>query len=114
MIYPRKALVVLSKMASTRLIHFTELSWRLIGGLGFIGGAQIFAQPSWARLLGNFLVGTSLILMALPHRWHAAYAIFWAQRISPLAVRLMKPISLIIGMWLLGHVVISNILDSSY
>ena len=95
MIYPRRELTGLSKMASTNLINYTELIIRLIVGLAFIAGKDSFARPDISMVIGVFFVVSAIMLMIIPRRWHAAYAVYWAQKITPIAVLLLMPLSIL-------------------
>jgi len=101
LIYPHAALKALSKMGSTNLINYTELGLRLIVGLAFLGGASIFQYPQISRIIGWFLVATSIILMIIPRGWHHAYAVYWSKQLPLWSLRLFMPIGISFGLILL-------------
>jgi hypothetical protein len=84
-------------MGSTNVIHYTELGLRLLGGVALTIAAAASRFPAVLTPIGWFVILSSIVLLLLPRRWHAMYATWWAQRISPLAVRLIAPISLVVG-----------------
>ena len=98
---PRLALTYLGKMASTNLINYTELTLRMIAGFAFVLYADLSRVPGWFVVLGWFLVASAGILMLLPRRWHAAYAVYWSRILTPLGVRCAAPISFLAGVLLI-------------
>lgn len=102
--YPDKALVALSKFASTNFINYAELTIRLIVGTAFIGVSATSKYPDAFKLIGMFLVATALILMIIPRRWHAGYSVYWSRKIPVLAVRMLAPVSLVLGALAIGLV----------
>ena len=95
--YPQKALKSLRKFASTNLINYSELSLRLIVGLGMIGLAQYTVYQNGFKITGRFLAVTAIILMLIPRRWHHSYAIWWADNLKHWQIRLCAPFSLVLG-----------------
>ncbi|MEP1230071.1 MAG: hypothetical protein ABJG88_05295 [Litorimonas sp.] len=96
---PHGALSALRKMGSTRVIHFTELGLRLCVGLAMMGLALFTDQTRVLRFCGMFLALTALIIIPIPHKIHNRYALWWASRISPWALRIMAPVSFAAGLW---------------
>lgn len=101
---PKLALHYLALMASTHLINYTELSLRLFWGVSMMHYAGVSRSPDFMKIFGIFLVVTSIVLLLLPRKWHAAYAVYWANTLSPLQVRLCAPISAIFGVFLIWAV----------
>ena len=97
---PGAALYGLSLMGSTNLINFTELGLRFLVGLAFVDGVELFERPQGVVIFGWFLMVTSIILVLIPRRWHAAYAVFWAKKLTPRSVRLFMPFSISFGLFL--------------
>ena len=102
---PRTALRYLGKMASTNTINYTEITLRLIGGLALWQAAPISRFPEVFKLFGLFVVVSSLVLYFIPRRWHATYAVWWAERLPPPVVRGMAVFSLAFGGLLIYAVV---------
>ncbi len=94
---PQTALRYLGKMASTDLINYSELTLRLIAGLALWRYAEFSKAPEILRVAGIFFVITSIILIVVPRKWHAAYAVWWSKKLSPAMVRLSAPFSLAAG-----------------
>ncbi len=94
---PHKALLALSKAGSTVFVNYTELTLRLLAGAGFVGVAARTPYPAAFFYTGIFLGVTSVVLMLIPRRWHASYALYWSRRIPPIAVKLLSPAPVILG-----------------
>jgi len=101
---PLKMLDALRHMGGTVSIHFTELSLRFLAGLGLYGFAEQTSYLQGFQIVGLFLMITSLIIMCVPHKLHNAYAVWWANKIPPIAVRFFGLFPIIIGVWLLQTV----------
>jgi len=98
---PQVALVYLGKFASTNLINWTELSLRMISGFAFLQYAETSQFPQLFFIFGWMLVITAGCLFLIPRRWHAAYAIYWSEKLTPLLVRVAAPFSLLAGVFLI-------------
>lgn len=98
---PERALHVLSLTASTRTINNFEQGLRLSAGLALLLRAPVSKLPLTFEIAGWFIVLSSLVLLVLPLRWHAAYACWWADRLAPAAVRAVAPFSALAGFGLI-------------
>ncbi|MFZ9396780.1 MAG: hypothetical protein ACO25F_12065 [Erythrobacter sp.] len=98
---PLRALHVLSLTASTRRINNVEQGLRLSAGLALLLRAPASKLPQTFDVAGWFIVLSSLVLLVLPLRWHAAYACWWAARIPTAAVRAVAPFSVFAGVGLI-------------
>jgi hypothetical protein len=98
---PKSALHILSLTASTRLINNVEQGVRLVAGVALVLRAPASKLPQAMETAGWFIILTSLVLLILPLKWHAAYACWWAKRLAPAAVRVVAPMSAIAGAGLL-------------
>lgn len=96
---------IIGRAASTPLIHFGELSLRLIPAAGLILFAKRSQFPEIFEILGWFMVGTSIILMLLPRRWHHAYAKKCAVWLPPRMIRLTSPFSMAFGGFILYAII---------
>jgi len=94
---PEFALKSLRKFASTNLINYTELGFRLLVGLGFIGLAPHADHRLVIKYAGIFFVISAIILIIIPRGWHHKYAIWWADNLKPWQVRLCAPFSFVLG-----------------
>ena len=89
----------LSGFASSARAHVLEQALRIVAGAGFIIYAQQMAFTMAFRVLGWVLVGTSVVLLLLPWRWHQRFA----SRVVPLAQRhllLYALASLLLGLFI--------------
>lgn len=99
MIYrPKSALTGLSKMASTNLINYTELGLRLLVGIAFVVAAKASSVYLIFHYLGWFLSVSAVVLMVIPRKWHANYALYWTEKLSPFTVRALGPLSFVAGL----------------
>lgn len=98
---PRRALYMLGRTAATRRINNIEQGLRLAAGAAMILRAPASKLPQPFEAAGWFIVLSSLVLLVLPLRWHAAYACWWAARLAPAAVRALAPVSALAGIGLI-------------
>jgi hypothetical protein len=69
----------LAAHASTRPAHFLEMSIRIVVGGALLLAASRMLFASAFVVFGWTLLGTSVLLLLLPWRWHSAFA----QRVVP-------------------------------
>jgi len=98
---PFQALFALSKMASTNLINYTEITLRMITGIALVYVANSMDYTWFFNFFGWFLVISAAVLYAVPRQWHANYARYWAGKLTPLYVRALSPFSLVFGIFIL-------------
>lgn len=98
---PDTALQVLRLTASTRTINNSEQGLRLIAGLAVLLRSPASKLPQVFEIAGWFIILSSLLLLVLPLRWHSNYAIWWADRFRPAAVRFVAPMSAFAGIGLI-------------
>jgi len=101
---PAACRAILAKMGSTPLIHYVEHALRAAVGLAFVGAAEYSRAPDILTYAGWFLVATSILIMLAPRRMHAAYAVWWAERLPLMAYRALSPVSLVGGAALIWSV----------
>lgn len=99
-IAPQRCLKFLSKMGSTPAIHFGEHILRGLAGLCLMGVSAHTPYPKAFLIVGGFLLATSILIGLAPRRWHHKYAVYWADRVSPLALRVMSVVPLGVGIYL--------------
>ena len=97
---PGRFLDLLSLTASSRRVNNTEQGLRLLTGLALIARAGESKLPRLLEIGGWFIVASSVILLVVPLRWHAGYAIWWSRRLNPWAVRAIAPMSAVLGIGL--------------
>jgi hypothetical protein len=98
---PKHALHVLSLTASTRKVNNVEQGLRLSAGIALLLRAPASKLPMFFEVAGWFIVLSSLVLLVIPLRWHAAYACWWADRLPVIAVRAVAPLSALAGLGLI-------------
>lgn len=98
---PVRALEILGKMASSYRINFTEQGLRLLAGIALVVRAEASKVAGLFSLLGWFVVGSSALLLVLPLRWHARYAVRCSELLNPTRVRLLAPVSVALGVLLI-------------
>ena len=94
---PALCLDLMARMATTHRINLTEQSLRMTFGLALIVRAPESKLPLLFEIGGWFIVVTSILIMILPLRWHRAYAIWWGGKLTPITVRTLSPLSLVMG-----------------
>jgi len=85
---PSVCLHWLGLMASTWRINLTELGLRALAGLAFVVRSGASKAPQFFELFGWFLFASAIVLVLVPRRWHAGYAVFWSRSLSARTVRL--------------------------
>lgn len=97
LVRPRQALVALSRMGGSPSVHIGEMAMRILAGAAMVLAAAGSRYPLAVMVIGGFLIVSAVILLVLPRRWHAAYSTYWASRIPVPAVRLIAPLSWVMG-----------------
>ncbi len=98
---PQRFLYFLGKTASTRRINNTEQGLRLLVGAALVVQSGSSKVPMLFAIGGWFIIISSVILLIIPLRWHAGYALWWAERMRPWIVRAIAPASAAFGVGLL-------------
>lgn len=98
---PAYCLQVLALTASTWRVNVTEQGLRLGAGVAMVVRAPLSKLPLLFDIAGWFIIVSSLVLLVLPLRWHAGYAIWWAARLPMSAVRAVAPLSVGAGLALI-------------
>lgn len=75
---PAKAREYLRKVGSTNLINYSEITIRMISAAGLIIYSELSKYPEVFKLLGWFMIVTSLVLYFVPRRVHHEYALWCA------------------------------------
>jgi len=88
---PDRARRFLFQFASTARAHFWELGLRALAGAAFVLQAPAMRYPTLFTTFGWLLVGTTLVLLVAPWRWHHAFA----QRTLPPVTKQMLPLGLV-------------------
>jgi len=94
---PSKAREFLKKAGSTPSIHYGELILRMIPAAGLVVYADQSEFPEFFTLLGWFMLGSSVLLIALPRKYHHTYAQKCAYYLNPLLIRMIAPLAFAFG-----------------
>lgn len=97
---PADCLRWLSLMATTWQINVTELGLRGLAGVALVLRSDSSKAPDLFELGGWFILVSSMVLLLVPRRWHAAYAVWWSKKFSAKNVRLVSPLSGLFGLTL--------------
>ena len=94
---PAWARETIKKAGSTPLINYGELIIRMIPAAGLVVYADLSKFPELFRLLGWFILATSVILLWVPRTYHHGYALWCAKLLTPGYIRLISPFSFLFG-----------------
>tara|TARA_R110002126_G_scaffold185154_3_gene333636 strand:- start:4779 stop:5165 length:387 start_codon:yes stop_codon:yes gene_type:complete len=94
---PQKAREYLRKAGSNNLINYVEITIRMIPAAGLIIYSEFSKYPEIFKILGWFMIATSLILYLVPRRIHHRYALWCADILTPTYIRLTSPFSILFG-----------------
>jgi uncharacterized membrane protein YfcA len=94
---PNKAREYIRKAGSTVFIHFSELTIRMIPAAALIIYADASKFQEIFKILGWFMIATSLILYFVPRRLHHNYAKGCANKLKPLYIQIISPFSIFFG-----------------
>lgn len=94
---PEKARRILRKAGSTNFINYAEITIRMIPAIGLILAAEVSKYPEFFKILGWFMLITSLILYFVPRRLHHGYSVKCADIIKPLYFQIISPLAFLFG-----------------
>ncbi len=94
---PKRARSTLQKAGSTNFINYAEITIRMIPAIAMVIYAEYSKYPEVLKLLGWFMIATSLILYAIPRRIHHAYSLKSAAILKPRYFQLISPFSICFG-----------------
>ena len=83
--------------ASSWRVNLTEQGLRIVAGGALIVRAPASKLPPAFEVAGWIIVVSSILILLAPMRWHASYGVLLTQRLSPLAIRLLSPLSAAAG-----------------
>lgn len=98
---PQRALHILSLTANSHRVNLSEQVPRLLAGAAMVVRADASKLPQLFEIAGGFIAVSSIVLMVIPLSWHNGYAVWWAKRIPPMAVRAIAPFSILGGVGLI-------------
>lgn len=94
---PRRFLHLLSLTASSWRVNIIEQGLRLIAGIALVVRADASKVPLLFNVGGWFVVASSIILLMVPLRLHAGYAIWWSRKLTDRSVQAIAPVSCAFG-----------------
>jgi hypothetical protein len=99
---PRLCLHLIDRMKtslerSSWRLQFTEQGLRVLAGAALVVRAPASKLPLVFEVAGWILVGTSLLIMLAPIRWHGAYGAWVVDGLTPLMLRILAPVSAAAG-----------------
>jgi len=97
LIRPSNAREYLRKAGSTNFINYSELTIRMIPAAGLVIYSEFSKYPEIFKLLGWFMIATSVVLYFIPRRIHHKYALWCADILTPKYIRLISPFSILFG-----------------
>lgn len=99
--HPKTARKTLRKAGSTVFINYMEITIRMIPATALILYADYSIYTLPFRILGWFMLATSLILYFVPRKWHHQYALKSAAILNPPFIQGIAPLSLLFGIFIL-------------
>lgn len=78
----------IARFATSQPINIAEQAWRGLAGTALIVRAPLSASPAIFGFAGWILVASAAVLIVLPLRWHAGYAIWWSRNLPLIMVRM--------------------------
>jgi len=102
---PLKARYILRKAGSTTFINYAEITIRMIPATALILSEGVSKFPEAFKIIGWFMLLTSLVLFFIPRQLHHAFSLKCAEILRPHYFRLISPVSFFIGGLLIYSVV---------
>lgn len=98
---PKKTRQILRKAGSTNFINYAEITIRMLPAAGLILYASLSKFPEVFKIVGWFMLATSLVLYFIPRRLHHGYALKSAEILKPLYFQCISPLSFLFGSFLI-------------
>jgi hypothetical protein len=100
--WPRRGLALIERMtvhleASNWRLNLTEQGLRIVAGAALVLRAPASKAPIGLEVAGWVLLATSALILVAPVRWHGAYGRWLMGRLTPLALRLLSPVPVLVG-----------------
>ena len=83
--------------ASSRRVQFIEQGLRVLVGVALIVRAPASKLPLAFEVAGWLLVGTSVLVLLAPIRWHGRFGSFWLDWLTPATIRILAPVPAVAG-----------------
>lgn len=94
---PIKAREILRKAGSTNFINYAEITMRMIPAIGMVIYADYSKYPMIFKVLGWFMIGTSMVLYFVPRKLHHGYSQKSADILKPSYIQLLSSFAFIFG-----------------
>lgn len=94
---PAKAREYLRRAGSTNFINYAEISIRMLPAAALVIYSDLARFPMIFKVLGWFMLATSLVLFFVPRRLHHGYALKCADILTPQRFQWISPLSLLFG-----------------
>jgi len=105
LIKPQKAKAILRKAGSTNFINYAEITIRMIPAIGLILSADNSEFPDIFKIVGWFMLCTSLVLYFIPRQLHHNFSTKAADILKPFYFQLISPFSILFGILLIYCVI---------
>ena len=102
---PDKARAILRKAGSTNFINYAEITIRMIPAIGLILSAENSKYPEIFKIVGWFMLCTSLVLYFVPRQHHYNFSQKAADILKPFYFQLISPFSFLFGILLIYCVI---------
>jgi hypothetical protein len=94
---PQKARQILRKAGSTNFINYAEITIRMIPAAALIIFADTSKYPEAFKIIGWFMLCTSLVLYFVPRQIHHRFSLKAADILKPFYFQLISPFAFLIG-----------------
>jgi hypothetical protein len=98
---PARAGRILRKAGSTNFINYAEITIRMVPAIALILYADLSKYPVQLKMLGWFMLATSIILYFIPRQVHHNFSVRSANILKPNYFRLIAPLSILFGLAIL-------------
>ncbi|MEZ4803087.1 MAG: hypothetical protein R2797_09965 [Gelidibacter sp.] len=105
LIRPKTVRAILKKAGSTNFINYAEITIRMIPAAALIFYSEYSKFPDSFKVLGWFMIGTSLILYIVPRKTHHNYSLKCAEILKPIYFQLLSPFSMSFGILLIYAII---------
>ena len=105
LVNPKKTRDLITKAGSTNFINYFEITVRMIPAAALVVFAPHSKFPEVFSILGWFMIATSLVLYIVPRKYHHNYALKSAEILKPNFIRMLSPLSLAFGAWMIYGVI---------
>ena len=102
---PKIARATLQKAGSTKLINYAEITIRMIPAMALILYSDVSKFPIAFKIVGWFMLITSLVLYLVPRQMHHRFSLKSANILQPLYFQIISPFSMLIGIIIIYSVI---------